>query len=229
MPKRDGCRLFSAVVELASPGPRDLQVIYSPLHGVGATGDSPVLKEAGFADVEIFGPHAAPDGDFPNVPGHVSNPENKQVFTAIIERGREKNANLVIASDPDCDRIGCAAPLQQSPDSPWRTLTGNQIGALLTDYVLDTRKQRGHCSAEDYVVQTLVTTQLVRRIADSYGARTYGDLLVGFKWIVRVIDEVGPEHFVFGTEESHGYLAGTHAGTRMGRWRPSCCANWPPI
>jgi phosphoglucomutase/phosphomannomutase len=151
----------------------------------------------------------------------VSNPENKQVFDAIIERARQTGADVAIASDPDCDRIGCAAPLRQGPqypglDSPWRTLSGNQIGALLADYVLDTRKQQGKLSPEDYVVQTLVTTQLVRRIADSYGVRTYGDLLVGFKWIVRVIDEVGPDHFVFGTEESHGYLAGTHARDKDG-------------
>ena len=207
---------IDAVVRLATPGPRDLQVIYSPLHGVGATAICPVLKDAGFMQVEIFGPHAAPDGDFPNVPGHVSNPENKQVFDAMIERARQAGADVAIASDPDCDRIGCAAPLHHGPDSPWRTLSGNQIGALLADYVLDTRKQQGKLSPEDYVVQTLVTTQLVRRVADSYGVRTYGDLLVGFKWIVRVIDEVGPDHFVFGTEESHGYLAGTHVRDKDG-------------
>ena len=206
----------AAVVRLATPGPRDLSVIYSPLHGVGATAICPVLKEAGFEQVEVFGPHAAPDGDFPNVPGHVSNPENKQVFDALIERSRQANADLTLASDPDCDRIGCAAPLQQDADSPWRTLSGNQIGALLADYVLDTRKREGKLSPEDYVVQTLVTTQLIHRIADSYGVKTHGDLLVGFKWIVRVIDEVGPDHFVFGAEESHGYLAGTHVRDKDG-------------
>ncbi len=207
---------IAAVVRLATPGPRDLRILYSPLHGVGVTAICPVLKEAGFEQVEVFGPHAAPDGDFPNVPGHVSNPENKHVFDAIIEKARKTEADLTLASDPDCDRIGCAAPLQLRSDSPWRTLSGNQIGALLADYVLDTRKQQGKLSPEDYVVQTLVTTQLVRRIADSYGVKTYGDLLVGFKWIVRVIDEVGPDHFVFGTEESHGYLAGTHVRDKDG-------------
>jgi len=217
----------SAVIQLATSGPRDLQVIYSPLHGVGTTAVCPVLKEAGFEQVEVFGPHAAPDGDFPNVPGHVSNPENPRVFDAIIDYAQQKGADLILASDPDCDRIGCAAPSLQGatpsspgPDplsqGPWSTLSGNQIGALLADFVLETRQQQRKLSPQDYVVQTLVTTQLVRRVADSYGVKTYGDLLVGFKWIVRVIDEVGPDHFVFGTEESHGYLAGTHVRDKDG-------------
>ena len=85
-------------------------------------------------DVEVFGPHAKPDGDFPNVPGHVANPENPQVFDAIIARAKEAGADLALATDPDCDRIGCAAPLTFAKDAPWHTLTGNQIGALLADY-----------------------------------------------------------------------------------------------
>ncbi|MEO2047156.1 MAG: phospho-sugar mutase [Pirellulales bacterium] len=206
----------NAVIQLATPGPRELHVIYSPLHGVGTTAICPVLEGAQFEQVEVFAPHAAPDGDFPNVPGNVSNPENSQVFDAIIEYAKKVGADLALASDPDCDRIGCAAPLLQGPDSPWHTLSGNQIGALLADFVLETRKQQGNLSSEDYVVQTLVTTQLIHRIADSYGVRTFGDLLVGFKWIVRVIDEVGPDHFVYGTEESHGYLAGTHVRDKDG-------------
>ena len=90
------------------------------------------------------------------------------------------------------------------------TFTGNQIGALLAEYVLDGRKAAGTCPAEHYVVKTLVTTEMIRRIADSYGVKTYGNLLVGFKWIAQTIDEVGPEHFVLGCEESHGFLVGTH-------------------
>ena len=101
-----------AVLTQATPGPRKLKVIYSPLHGVGATAVMPVLAADGFNDVEVFGPHAKPDGDFPNVPGHVANPENPQVFDAIIERAKAAGADLALATDPDCDRIGCAAPLR---------------------------------------------------------------------------------------------------------------------
>ncbi len=209
-------RFIDAVASLSTPGPRDLHVVYSPLHGVGATAICPVLEKTGFGQVEIYGPHAEPDGDFPNVPGHVSNPENPKVFDAIIEYAKRSGADLAMASDPDCDRIGCAAPLTCEPGSAWHTITGNQIGALLADYILDTRKRQGTLTPDHYIVETLVTTQLIRRIADSYGVRTFGDLLVGFKWIVRVIDDEGPEHFIYGTEESHGYLAGTHVRDKDG-------------
>ncbi len=205
-----------AVAKLATPGPRDLHVIYSPLHGVGATAICPVLEKTGFTQVELFGPQAEPDGDFPNVPGHVSNPENPEVFEALIEEAQQKGADLVMASDPDCDRIGCAAPLTSASGAKWETLTGNQIGALLTDYVLETRQQQGGLTSDQYVVLTLVTTQLICRIADSYGVRTYGDLLVGFKWIAGVMDEKGPDQFLFGTEESHGYLTGQHVRDKDG-------------
>ncbi len=151
------------------------------------------------------------DGDFPNVPNHVANPENKAVFDAIIARGREIGADLILASDPDCDRIGLAAPLAVGPDSAWATMTGNQIGAILTEYLLERWKQSGRLTPAHYIVKTLVTTELVRRIADSYGVRTIGNLQVGFKYIGGTIDEEGPKNFVFGAEESHGYLAGTYA------------------
>ncbi len=205
-----------AVLTQASPGPRELKVIYSPLHGVGATAVSPVLAADGFKSVELFGPHSKPDGDFPNVPGHVANPENPQVFDSIIVRAREAGADLALATDPDCDRIGCAAPLTFAEDSPWHTLTGNQLCALLADYLLENHRQSGRLSPQHFIVQTLVTTQMVRRIGDSYGVRTIGDLLVGFKWIAQAIDQYGPELFIYGTEESHGYMAGSYVRDKDG-------------
>lgn len=198
---------ISAVVAQAKPGPRDLKILYSPLHGVGATAVMPALEGDGFTDVEVFGPHAEPSGDFPNVPGHVSNPERPVVFDAMIAEAKQSGFDLCVATDPDCDRIGLAAPIQSGGEA-WGTLTGNQIAALLTDYVLES--QQGSLTPEHYVVQTLVTTQMVRRIAESYGVRAITDLLVGFKWIAGAMDENGPDKFLFGCEESHGYLAGTH-------------------
>ncbi|TWT99899.1 Phosphoglucomutase [Botrimarina colliarenosi] len=204
---------IDAVLTQSHPGPRDLKVIYSPLHGVGATAVVPVLERDGFGDVELFGPTSTPDGDFPNVPGHVSNPERPVVFDAMIERAKETGADLCVATDPDCDRIGLAAPLEPGGDE-WLTLSGNQIGALLADYLLEARQ--GSLTPEHFNIITLVTTQLTRRIGDSYGIRTITDLLVGFKWIAGAIDENGPEKFIFGTEESHGYMAGTYVRDKDG-------------
>lgn len=207
---------FEAVLKQQTDGPRDLKVVYSPLHGVGATAVCPVLEQAGFADVELYGPQAEPDGDFPNVPGHVSNPENPTVFDDIAAHAKSIGADLALATDPDCDRIGCSAPVTTDANAEWKTLTGNQIGALLADYYLETRQQSGALTPEKFIIITLVTTQLTRRIGDSYGVRTFGDLLVGFKWIAGVIDDEGPENFLYGTEESHGYMAGTHVRDKDG-------------
>ena len=109
--------------------------------------------------------------------------------------------------------MGCAAPLTLSPGAEWATFTGNQIGALLTDFVLG---HTGNLTSDRYLVKTLVTTELVRRIGDSYGVTTHGDLLVGFKWIGGLMDEKGPEKFLLGLEESHGYLAGQYARDKDG-------------
>jgi phosphoglucomutase/phosphomannomutase len=199
-----------AVAAQSRPGPRTLKIIYSPLHGVGATAVCPALAAAGFKDVEVFGPHAAPDPDFTNVPNHVANPERPIVFEDMIGRAIQTGADLILATDPDCDRVGCAAPKTLQSGAPWCTLTGNQIGALLTEYLLDAAKRAGTLTREHYVVKTIVTTELIRRIADAYGVQTVGDLLVGFKYIGGTIDERGPAKFVIGAEESYGFLVGTH-------------------
>jgi phosphoglucomutase/phosphomannomutase len=200
----------AAVLRQSTPGPRDVKIIYSPLHGVGASAVCPVLKGAGFKDFEVFGPHEVPDPEFTNVPNHVANPENPAVFDAMIVRGNEIGANLILATDPDCDRLGIAARLTPSADSAWGTMTGNQIGALLADSLLAARKEAGTLGTRQYVVKTLVTTELIRRIADSYGIETAGNLLVGFKYIGGEMDERGPKDFIFGAEESYGFLAGDH-------------------
>ena len=206
----------NAAVACGFVGPRDAKILYSPLHGVGAAAVLPVLEQDGFSDVHVYQPHANPSGDFPNVPGHVSNPENQAVFDKPIEHGREIGANLILATDPDCDRIGCAAPITLDPNGPWRTFNGNEIGAILTQYVLSKRAQANTLTPGCYIVKTLVTTELTRRIAESFGVRCVGDLLVGFKYIAEVIDREGPDQFAFGTEESHGYLIGQYCRDKDG-------------
>ncbi len=200
----------AAVLRQSTAGPRDVSILYTPLHGVGASAVVPVLDGAGFMKLRLYGPQEMPDGDFPNVPGHVANPENPAVLEGAIAEAKARGDDLVMASDPDCDRLGAAAPLTMAAGSAWQTFTGNQIGALLVDWVLSSRKRLGTLKATDHVITTLVTTGLVRRISEAYRATIVDTLQVGFKWIGQAIDQTGPEHFVFGCEESHGYLAGTH-------------------
>ncbi len=197
-------------------GPRDLKVIFSPLHGVGEFNVKSLLNEVGFKDLEIYGPHQKPDGDFPNVPGHVSNPENAIVFEAIIDHAKTTGAELILASDPDCDRMGAAAPVSMDSKGEWKTFNGNQLCALLGDFVMSQRKAAGNLSSNNYVVTTLVTTQMLKRICESYDVICHDNNLVGFKWICNVVDEQGPDEFIYGTEESHGFLVGKYCRDKDG-------------
>ncbi len=201
----------AAVMRQSTAGPRDLKIIYSPLHGVGASAVCPVLEAAGFKDVEVFGPHAAPDPDFTNVPGHVANPENAVVFDAMIARGRADRRGLDPGHRPRLRPAGLCRPA----DPCRRCRLGNayrQPDRLAADRFAAGRSARrpARFIASLYVVKTLVTTELIRRIADDYGVQTAGNLLVGFKYIGGEMDLRGPKDFVFGAEESYGFLAGDH-------------------
>lgn len=207
---------LEAAAKCGLGGPRDVKVLFSPLHGVGAFATKPLLERDGFSQVDVYQPHEEPSGDFPNVPGHVSNPENTAVFDAPIEYAREHGYDLILATDPDADRLGVAAPTTSDPAGPWATLTGNQIGAVLADFILARWQAAGALTPEHYIVKTLVTTELTGKIAAHYNVGCESNLLVGFKWIAGVIDRDGPEKFVFGTEESHGYLVGTYARDKDG-------------
>ena len=207
---------FEAAAACAFDGPRDVKVLYTPLHGVGAAAVVPLANKVGFTDIEVYGPHAEPNGDFPNVPGHVSNPENSAIFELPIEHAKKTGANLILATDPDCDRIGVATPMTTDTAGDWRTFNGNEIGAILAEYVLSKRAAAGTLTQNSYIIKTLVTTELTRRIAESYGVKCNGDLLVGFKHIAAVMDQEGADDFVYGTEESHGYLVGQYCRDKDG-------------
>ena len=197
-------------------GSRNVKVIYSPLHGVGEFNVKSLLNEVGFKDLEIYENHREPSGDFPNVPGNVSNPENKAVFDEIIASAQKTGADLILATDPDCDRMGAAVPVTTDSAGEWNTFNGNQLGVLLAEFVLAKRKAADTLTPASYIVTTLVTTQMLRRIAEGYGVKCYDNNLVGFKWICSVMDEVGPDDFVFGCEESHGYLVGQYCRDKDG-------------
>jgi phosphoglucomutase/phosphomannomutase len=197
-----------AVLAMSLSDARELPALYTPLHGVGETNCWQVLERAGFRGVEIFGPQRKPDGNFPNVPDRLPNPERPQVFEPLFDTARQKGAEVLLGSDPDADRLAACV---RGRDGKYVHLNGNQIGALLADYILLRRAARGDLTPRHYVVETLVTTRLVGAIARAHGVRVIDDLLVGFKYIAETMDAEGPEQFVFGTEESLGYLAGTYA------------------
>ena len=196
---------WKAVTDLSLCDHRDIPALFSPLHGVGETVCHEVVKRAGF-DVEVFEPHRTPDGDFPNVDAHFPNPERTEVFAPLIEHAKTSGAEVLLASDPDADRLGVVV---KGSDGSFERLSGNQVGALLTDYVC--RQRSSELTADHFVVYTLVTTPLIGAIARGHGLKVIDQLLVGFKYIGHAMDEHGPGKFVFGAEESLGYLAGQYA------------------
>ncbi|MDO4559292.1 MAG: phospho-sugar mutase, partial [Planctomycetia bacterium] len=186
-----------------------LRILYSPLHGVGATVVVPALLAAGFSRFSVYGPHAQPDPDFPNVPDHIANPERPVVFEQMIRDFRE-SVDLIMATDPDGDRIGFAVPKSVDPGAEWVCLTGNQAAVLLAVYRLNALKRTGSPGPEHYLVKTIVTTEMLTKIAQSYGVRMVRHLLVGFKYIGETVETLGERGFVFAAEESYGYLVGAH-------------------
>lgn len=201
---------IAAVVGESVSRARDLSVVYTPMHGVGETSVAAALLTAGFQQVNILASQRTPSGDFPNVPGHVSNPEIPKTLDAAIAEAKATGADLVLASDPDADRIGVGIPVTGDPKGEWTTLTGNQIGVLLSAFIMKETEAQGHLRSDHYLVTTLVSTGMTHALAQREGVRVEGDLLVGFKWIAERIDQAGHAGFLFGFEESHGYLKGTH-------------------
>ncbi|MBN2188484.1 MAG: phospho-sugar mutase [Chitinispirillaceae bacterium] len=182
---------------------KNLTVVYTPLNGAGAMPVSRALSELGI-NVIVVPEQEKPDGSFPTV--KFPNPEEASAMKLALELGKTKKADLVMGTDPDADRIGVAAP--EGPEG-LRLITGNELGALLVDYVLSTRKKFGTLPKNGVVIKTIVTSELQRLIAESLGVRSL-DVLTGFKYIgekIRGFEAMkdGPV-FLFGNEESYGYL-----------------------
>ena len=188
--------------------PDDFKVVYTPLHGSGNIPVRRVLAETGVKNVFVVPEQEEPDGDFPTVKS--PNPENSEAFDIAIEYAKEKNADLIFGTDPDSDRIGVVV---KTTDGDYKVLNGNQTGCLLLEYILRKEKENGTLPKNGAVVKTIVTSELVRRIADDYGIITI-DVLTGFKFIgekIKEFENSGEHSFVFGLEESFGYLKGTYA------------------
>lgn len=184
----------------------DLKIVYTPLHGTGSRPVRRVLKEIGFTNVLVVPEQEQPDPDFSTVAS--PNPEERAALRLAIELAEKEGAQLVMATDPDADRTGMAV---RADDGTYKVLTGNQIGLLLMEYILSAHKSRGSMPGKPFVVSTIVSTRLSRKIAAAYDVNFY-ECLTGFKFIAELIqehDEQGDESFMFGFEESFGFLAGT--------------------
>jgi phosphoglucomutase len=183
----------------------DLNIVFSPIHGTAVDIVPRALKKVGFRNVNLVEEQCTVDGDFPTV--IYPNPEEKEALTMALNKAKETNADLVMATDPDADRVGIAI---KNPDGNFELLNGNQTGVLLFNYVLSAWEKKGLFRGNEYIVKTIVTTYLIDEIAKSKGVTCY-NTLTGFKYIGALMTALeGEEKFIAGGEESYGYLVGDH-------------------
>ncbi len=187
---------------------RDAAIIYTPLNGTGLKPVTRVLREAGYTNVSVVPEQEQPDGYFPTCP--YPNPEIREAMELGLREAREKNADLLIATDPDCDRVGIAV---REENGEYTLLSGNETGVLLLDYICARRKALGRMPADPVFIKTIVTSDLAEKVAESYGVHTV-NVLTGFKYIGEQIGELEKtgrqECYICGFEESYGYLTGTY-------------------
>ena len=189
------------------------KLIYTPFHGTGSRPVQEILKRIGFKHVLVVKEQDTEDGNFPTVKS--PNPENKEGFTIAIEMAKENDVDVIFGTDPDCDRVGVVV---RDADGVYRTLTGNQTGALLVDYILRSKQEQGTLPADGVVIKTIVTTELAAIIAESYGMEIM-NVFTGFKYIGEKMTEFAEKKnhtYLIGFEESYGYLVGTHARDKDG-------------
>ena len=188
---------------------KDIKIVYTPLHGTGNIPARRVLKELGFENVYVVKEQELPDGEFPTV--DYPNPEDKKAFKLALELAQEVNADLVLATDPDADRLGVY--VKDTSTGEYITLTGNMSGALLADYEIGQRQDLYGLPEDGALIKTIVTTNLTDAIAKHYGVKLI-EVLTGFKFIGQQIlnfEQTGKGQYLFGFEESYGCLIGTHA------------------
>ena len=198
-----------AVAEVAD----SFRLIYTPFHGTGSRPVQTILKRIGFKNLLVVKEQDTEDGNFPTVKS--PNPEDKEGFAIAIEMAKQNDVDIIIGTDPDCDRVGIVV---RDAKGEYQTLTGNMIGSLLCNYILMRKKESGTLADNAVVIKTIVTTELTTAIAKSYGVEIM-NVLTGFKYIgekMTEFEKTGSHSYVFGFEESYGYLAGTHARDKDG-------------
>ena len=202
----DSIKTLTVKKDLVKENADKLSIIYTPIHGTGNVPVRRVLKELGYTNVHVVKEQELPDGTFPTV--SYPNPENPQVFELALKMAEEIKPDIIFGTDPDCDRLGVIVKDREGND---QVLSGNQIGMLITYYLLKAMKEEGIVPENGVVIKTIVTTESVRNIADDFGVELL-DVLTGFKYIGEKIEEYSEtkeKTFIFGFEESFGFLAGT--------------------
>ena len=184
----------------------DLKIVYTPIHGTGVKLVPQSIKNYGFTNIIHVPEQDIPSGDFPTVDS--PNPENASAMAMAIAKGKEVNADIILASDPDADRIGCVI---RDNKGEYQLINGNQIVMILLNYIMLRNRELGRLKGNEYVVKTIVTTETIKAIAENQGIKMY-DCYTGFKWIASVIRKLeGKEKYLGGGEESYGFLAETFA------------------
>ena len=192
---------------------RDIKIVYTPIHGSGCKPVCRAFKELGLTGVQLLEAQAQPDGDFSTVKS--PNPENIEALSMAIDYAEKTGARLVVGTDPDCDRVGVAV---RDKNGDYVPLTGNQLGCVLLDGLLKAKKEAGTLPKTGVFIKTIVTSELARAVAQSYGVETV-EVLTGFKFIgekIKEYEQTGEHTYLFGFEESYGYLVGTHARDKDG-------------
>lgn len=184
----------------------DIKIVYTPIHGSGYKMVPMALRKAGFTNLTTLEGAQPPNGNFPTVES--PNPENPEALQIAVNKAKEIGAELVMGTDPDCDRMGCAL---LTKDGSYMYLTGNQIGSIISYYLITNKKN----VKDPYIVKTIVTTELARAIADANNVKLY-DVLTGFKWIADIIERTKEGTYLFGFEESFGYCINSNVRDKDG-------------
>ncbi|OQP52998.1 phosphoglucomutase [Niastella koreensis] len=183
---------------------RDLKIVYTPIHGTGIMLVPEVLQRFGFTNVHIVEEQAKPDGNFPTVV--YPNPEESEAMSIGLKKAKELDADILLGTDPDADRVGIAIKDKQGN---WVLMNGNQTAVLAFNYIIEARKAKGIAQQNDFVCKTIVTTDMIDRIAAENNVKCY-NVLTGFKWIAELIKEKeASEHYTIGGEESYGLMIGS--------------------
>ena len=194
--------------DLVKNNAKDLKIIYTPIHGTGLMPVTRILKELGYENLHVVKEQEKPDGNFPTAP--YPNPENPKVFKLALEMAEKINPDIIFGTDPDADRIGA---IVKDSKGEYQILSGNQMGVLLTHYILSSYKELNMLPDNGAVIKTIVTTEMVRNICKDYNVELF-DVLTGFKYIGEMMtgfENTNSHKFLFGFEESYGCLFGDHA------------------